>query len=159
MLRSGMMGWLTIMQDTTAWAPEQRETAKAAFRLYKSDLRPLIRDADLYHVSDRPDGVHWDGIEYFDPAKGRGVLYVFRGSSPAGSTHTFLLRGLRADRFYKLHFQDHSRPDQKTSGRELLLKGLTVELPLPLSSELILFEEVKSRIAKLPGSARRTKRQ
>ena len=159
MLRSGMMGWLTIMQDTTAWTPEQHETAKAAFRLYKSDLRPLIRDADLYHVSDRPDGVHWDGIEYFDPAKGHGALYVFRGSSPAGSTHTFLLKGLRADRFYQLHFQDHSLPDQKASGRELLSKGLTVELPLPLSSELILFEEVKSRIAKMPGSARRTKRQ
>src|SRR5204862_7300815 len=29
MLRSGMMGWLTIMLDTTAWSDEQHKVAKA----------------------------------------------------------------------------------------------------------------------------------
>ena len=143
MLRSGMMGWLTIMQDTTAWTEEQHESAKAALALYKSDLRPLIRDADLYHVSGRPDGVHWDGIEYFDSAKGRGVLYAFRGSTPAESRHNFVLKGLHADRSYQLRFQDHSAPDRKASGRELMSHGVTVELSVPLGSELVLIEEAK----------------
>ena len=52
MLRSGMMGWLTIMLDTTAWTPEQHAAAKKEIALYKTQLRPLIRDADLYHISD-----------------------------------------------------------------------------------------------------------
>ena len=143
MLRSGMLGWLTIMQDTTAWSPAQHEAAKAAFALYKSDLRPLIRDADLYHVSARPDGVHWDGLEYFDTAKGRGVLYAFRGSTTEESTHTFLLQGVRANRSYQLHFQDHSAADRKLTASELLTRGITVELPAPLSSELIFFQESK----------------
>lgn len=141
MLRSGMMGWLTIMQDTTAWSPEQHAAAKAVFALYKSDLRPLIRDADLYHISPRPDGIHWDGLEYFDPAKGRGVLYAFRGSIPTESTHTFALKGLRADRSYQLHFQDHSAPDQNMQGSELLARGITVKLTSPLSSELIFLQQ------------------
>jgi hypothetical protein len=50
MLRSGMMGWTTIMTDTTAWTEEQHQAAKQAFALYKDQLRPLIRDARLFHV-------------------------------------------------------------------------------------------------------------
>jgi hypothetical protein len=142
MLRSGMMGWLTIMLDTTAWTPEQRKAAKMAFAVYKTSLRSLIRDADLYHVSDRPDGIHWDGLEYFDAAKGRGVLYAFRGSTQTESIHTFDLKGFEAGRSYQLRFQDHSAPDQKVSGRDLLSRGVAVELSWPLSSELIFFEEV-----------------
>jgi alpha-galactosidase len=142
MLRSGMMGWLTIMLDTTAWSAEQRGAAKGAFALYKSDLRPLIRDANLYHVSSRPDGVHWDGLEYFDPAKRRGVLYAFRGSATKESTHTFPLQGVRASRSYHLHFQDHSAPDRNVTGNELLSRGIKVNLPVPLSSDLIFLQEM-----------------
>jgi hypothetical protein len=99
MLRSGMMGWLTIMLDTTAWTPEQRKAAKMAFAVYKTNPRPLIRDADLYHVSDRSDGIHWDGLEYFDAKKGRGVLYAFRGSTQTESIHTLCQKASRQATF------------------------------------------------------------
>src|SRR5205814_1466959 len=95
MLRSGMMGWLTIMIDTTSWTAEQHAIAKEEFKLYKTRLRPLIRDADLYHIFMRPDDVRWDGIEYYDRKTERGVVYAFRGSNPLESTHSFILRGLR----------------------------------------------------------------
>ena len=65
-----MMGWLTVMQDTNAWTPKQHVAAKEEFALYKEKLRPFIRDADLYHISLRPDGVHWDAIEYHDTRRG-----------------------------------------------------------------------------------------
>jgi len=81
MLRSGMMGWLTIMMDTSAWTPEQHDAARQAIALYKQQLRPLIRDAKLYHVTPRPDGIHWDGIEYWDSARGKGVVFAFREQS------------------------------------------------------------------------------
>ena len=41
MLRSGMMGWLTIMLDTTAWTDEQHAVAKDEFEIYKTKLRPF----------------------------------------------------------------------------------------------------------------------
>jgi len=139
-LRSGMMGWFTLMLDTTAWTPEQHAAAKEAIALYKARLRPLIREADIYHVAPRPDGVHWDGIEYFDPARRRGVLYAFHGSSPKESRYSFALRGLEPAARYRVTFQDKSSPDGVALGRELMGKGVQVVLPVPDSSELVFVE-------------------
>ncbi len=145
MLRSGMMGWCTIMQDTTVWTAEQHAAARQAFQLYKTRLRPLIRRADLYHISPRPDGVGWDGIEYFSPDTGEGVVYAFRGSTSNESDHTYQLRGLRPDRRYALHFEDHTSADRKVSGKELMTSRLTVSLALPNSSELVFITEIRIR--------------
>jgi hypothetical protein len=141
MLRSGMMGWLTIMQDTNAWSPKQHDEARAAIALYKQSLRPLIRDARLYHVSPRPDGVHWDAIEYFDPARKSGVVYAFRGTIADEPAHTFTLAGLRPNKLYRLHFHDATAADSTASGHDLMTIGLAVKLPIPLSSELVFLEE------------------
>jgi alpha-galactosidase len=137
MLRSGMMGWLTVMQDTNDWTPEQHTAARDAIALYKSQLRPLIRNAELFHISPRPDGVHWDGMEYWDPARGQGVVFAFRGSDIAGAEHRFALSGLDAGTTYRLHFEDGTSPATTVSGRQLLTSGLRVVLRSPLSSELI----------------------
>jgi hypothetical protein len=141
MLRSGMMGWTTIMLDTTTWSTEQHEVARRAFALYKQDLRPLIRDAQLYHVSPRPDGIHWDGMEYWDPARKKGVLFAFRGAIQDEPEHRFVLAGLNAQSHYRLHFEDGSAPDREASGSQLLESGLAVHLQSPLSSELVFVEE------------------
>jgi alpha-galactosidase len=141
MLRSGMMGMLTIMQDTNTWTAEEHAAAKAEFALYKQKLRPLVRDADLYHVSERPDGIQWDGMEYFDSNRRRGVLYAFRGSTRNESQHRFPVEGVQPGHNYRLHFSDHSEPDRTVSGRELVDRGLTVALPLPLSSELVFIDD------------------
>lgn len=144
-LRSGMMGWCTIMQDTTSWTPEQHVAAKQAFDLYKSKLRPLIREAYLYHISPRPDGVHWDGLEYFQPNSGQGVLYAFRGSTPEEKEHTYLLKGLLPTRLYTVHCEDHTSPDRTATGKDLMDSGLTVALTLPESSELVFISESARR--------------
>lgn len=142
MLRSGMMGWLTIMQDTNSWSAEQHSEAKREIALYKKELRPLIRDADLYHISARPDGVGWDAIEYWDRNRAKGVVYVFHGNSPGDKTHSFTLRGFEAARRYRLIFQDHSAGDRTSTGEELMAKGVKVDLPLANSSELIFLERL-----------------
>ena len=140
MLRSGMMGWLTIMTDTNAWSPEQHAEAKKEIDLYKKELRPLIRDASLYHVSPRPDGIHWDGIQYWDSDRQRGVIYAFQGTLEGETTHTYALQGLHPSGRYLLKFYDHSAPDRTVTGRELMTQGLKVALRLPNSSELIFVE-------------------
>jgi alpha-galactosidase len=140
MLRSGMMGWFTLMLDTHAWSQEQHEAAKQEVALYKQDLRPLIRDASLYHVSPRPDGIHWDGIEYLDSGRGRGVVYAFRGNGEE-KTYSFHLQGLQPGKRYRLRFHDHSSPDRTATGKNLMEKGLKVMLVWPTSSELIFLEE------------------
>ena len=141
-LRSGMMGWFTLMLDTTAWNKEEHEVAREGIALYKSKLRPLIREADLYHISARPDGVHWDGMEYFNSVQGQGVLLAFHGSSVEETRHTFVLHALRPDRTYRLRFQDHSSQDRDISGRDLMSAGVQLTLLAPDSSELVFFDEL-----------------
>ena len=141
MLRSGMMGWMTMMLDTTTWTTEQHDAARRAFALYKQELRPLIRDARLYHVSDRPDGVHWDGMEYWGPAQNRGVLFAFRGNIADEPEHRFHLAGLDSTKSYNVHFEDGSAPDKRALGSELMESGITVNLKEPLSSELVFLRE------------------
>jgi hypothetical protein len=137
MLRSGMMGWFSLMQDASHWTAEQRAAARAEFSLYKSALRPLIREADLYHVAGRPDGVHWDGIEYFSKTLHRGVLYAFRGSGDEPA-HRFVLQGLQPRRSYRVSFHDRGAIGAAiVSGAALMSSGVEVHLPSPLSSELV----------------------
>ncbi|HVT97157.1 MAG TPA: glycoside hydrolase family 36 protein [Acidobacteriaceae bacterium] len=140
-LRSGMMGWFSVMQDTNAWTADQHEAARRELALYKSRLRPLIRDARLFHVAPRPDGVHWDGIEYWDPARRAGVVFAFHGSSASEPTHRYVLDDLNSGKSYRIHFEDGSSQDTIASGRQLMEKGLTVDLPQPLTSELIFLSE------------------
>jgi alpha-galactosidase len=140
MLRSGMMGWLTIMIDTTSWTPQQHEAAKQEIDVYKNELRPLIRAADLYHVSPRPDGARWDAIEYWNPDRQKGVVYAFRGTAENEKSHFFPLQGLKTSTRYRLRFHDHSSADKTVSGEELMSRGLKVLLPLTNSSELIFIE-------------------
>jgi hypothetical protein len=148
-----MMGWTTIMQDTNSWTAEQHAAAREEIALYKRELRPLIRDADLYHVSPRADGVHWDGMEYFMPQSGRGVVYAFRGSAADEAQHSFVLHGVLPNRRYRLRFHDHSSPNRIVSGAALLRSGLLIRLPVPDSSELVFFEEDQA-LADATGEAR-----
>jgi len=142
-LRSGMLGWFTLMQATSQWSPQQRTEARAQFALYKSTLRPLIREADIYHVGERPDGVNWDGIEYYSARLGRGVLYAFRGTAPDQPTHRFRLQGLKSGSRYRLKFQDQGAAGNLVLGGQVLMQeGVELALGMPLSSELIFIEEV-----------------
>ena len=141
-LRSGMLGWFTLMMDTRAWTHEQRTAAKAAIAVYKVRLRPLIRDADLFHVSSRPDGTGWDGIEYVEHDHSHGVLYAFHGSDLQQPVHIFILRGLQTDARYRLSFQDKSSGDRIVEGRVLSSSGVEVRLKNPDSSELMFFERI-----------------
>jgi hypothetical protein len=141
-LRSGMLGWFSLMQDTSQWSAQQRTDAQRQFTLYKSSLRPLIREADVYHVAQRPDGVNWDGMEYYSPRLRRGVLFAFRGAATDQRTHSFRLHGLEPASLYRLKFEDRgAAANLVLTGQVLMQAGVEVTLELPLSSELIFIEE------------------
>ena len=140
MLRSGMMGWVSVMQDTNEWTSAQHAAARRAIELYKTKLRPLIREARLYHISPRPDGVNWDGMEYWDPLRREGTVFAFRGSS-GEAEHRFRLMGLDPRLTYRFHYEDGSSLDTAGSGARLMRDGLRVALPSPLTSELVLVSQ------------------
>ncbi len=142
MLRSGTIGWCTIMLDTTRWTPEQKAAAKREFALYKQKLRPLIANGDIYHVLPHPADDGWDGVQYFDPNTGNGVLFAFRARSEQDK-FPVKLRGLDPKRSYRLAPEDASVPAAVYSGKALMDKGLTLHLPETESSDLVFIEQVR----------------
>lgn len=139
MLRSGMMGWCTVMADTTWWSPQQHVAAKRQFELYRSVLRPLILHGELYHVSARPDGVGWDGIQYMDSKSGRGVVFVFRGSTNEAN-HRFTLKGLAAGTRYAVSSEDGGVAAAEYDAEALQKQGLSVHLGQTENSDLIFLQ-------------------
>jgi hypothetical protein len=121
------------------WTPEERQALKACVDTYKARIRPLVREADLYHVLPRPDGRNHDGIEYYDPAVGKGVLYVFQPSNET-APEAIRFKGLDAKRMYRVTFEDGTHPPSVKSGAELMDKGLQVKLVGTGVSELVFFE-------------------
>ncbi len=124
------------------WTDEQKGKIKKAVTTYKERLRPLIRTADLYHIFPRPDSVHWDGVQYFDPEKGEGVVYMFK---PAPSTpgYTIRLKGLMPEVSYDITFEDGSNPPVTMKGGALMSNGIKVTLEGELVSELMFITKCK----------------
>ena len=122
------------------WSPSQKEQIKKAVHTYKTRLRPLIRAGNLYHIFPRPDDVVWDGVEYFDPLRQEGVVYLFKAKSPV-DTQTVKLRGLEAKTRYRLTFEDGSNPTVQLPGEALMASGIPVRLPGTNVSELLFIEK------------------
>ncbi|MHB9008154.1 MAG: hypothetical protein ACYDC1_14605, partial [Limisphaerales bacterium] len=121
------------------WTATHKSAIQRAVKTYKTWLRPLIRSANLYHIFPRPDDRGWDGIEYFDPATGRGAIYVFRPNSPAPS-QTVRLKGLDPRASYWLWSEDGSIPTQEQPGEALMRTGLTMRLAATNSSDIIFLQ-------------------
>jgi hypothetical protein len=124
------------------WSAQQKEAVKRAVATYKEKIRPLVRNADLYHIFPRPDGMHWDGLEYFDAAARRGVVFLFKPAEEDGNdTLKIKLRGVRPDARYRVTFEDGTNPSVEKSGADLI-GGIDVGLRGGLASELMFFEEI-----------------
>ena len=121
------------------WTQAEKDAVKACVDTYKAKLRPLVRGADLYHVFPRPDGRKWDGVEYYDPAAGKGVVYVFK-PTPTPIAETIRFKGLDAKHKYRVRFEDGSQPPSIRSAAELMDQGLRVTLDGAQASELVFFE-------------------
>lgn len=122
------------------WSAKQRDDIKKAVATYKTKIRPLIRNGNLYHIFPRPDDVVWDGIEYFDPTTQKGVVYIFKPKSTV-NTQSVRLKGLDANSEYKLTFEDGTSGNMILKGRELMSTGVSVTLKGELQSEWMFIEK------------------
>jgi alpha-galactosidase len=135
MLRSAMLGWATIMIDTSQWTPEQHQAAKKEFACYKTELRPFIASADLYHLTPRPNGKRWEAYQYHDPKSGNGAMFVFRQGDK--ETETIRLKGLNPRFSYTARSTDGSMADIAMSGRQLMETGVTLRIADPQGSDMV----------------------
>src|SRR6185312_14099025 len=139
--RSAMMSaWQIDPTKTATWTPEERAGVKKATDLYKSWIRPMLRDVEVHHILPRPDGFHWDGMFYWSPPLKRGTLYIFRPNNDQES-QIVRLKGLEARKSYRVRSEDGSTPREVRSGADLMNTGLKIHLPGKYTSDLIYVEE------------------
>ncbi len=80
---SGLAGGpLFFMGQPTTWDAATTAAAQSAAALFK-ELRPVLRDAVLTHLSADPVWNGWDGLMSWSASRGEGVLLAFRSESDA----------------------------------------------------------------------------
>ena len=126
------------------WTEKQKAAIKKAVTTYKEKLRPLIRNANLYHIFPRPDSIRWDGVQYHDPSTQKGVVYIFKPKNLVDQ-QIIKLKGLDPDVNYQLSFEDGSNKTTVRKGSALMRSGIVVTLKGDLASELMFIEKVKPK--------------
>ncbi len=114
--------------------------------LHNEKIKPLIREANFYHTLPRPDGIHWDAVQYgYDilPENGiGGALFIFKPSTEDGNEKHVGIRGLNPDFTYRADFYERKDQSFIATGRELLENGITVTINEDIGSEIVFFEVV-----------------
>ncbi len=142
MLTGGVM--LSNWQGTTA--EDLSYWPYYVANLYNTVMKPLIRYGDLYHILPRPDGVHWDGLEYIDADSEnviKGLVMLWKPTDKEGSEKTVYLRGLEGDTLYQLTFEDRPEQNCQKTGADLMENGLTVVIEGDSGSEMIWISEAE----------------
>ncbi|MBR6709853.1 MAG: GH36 C-terminal domain-containing protein [Clostridia bacterium] len=114
--------------------------------VYNQKMKPLIKYGDLYHILPRPDGIHWDGLQYVDvdaENEIKGLVMLWKPTDTEGPEKTVYLRGLDADTLYTLTFEDRPAQNCQKTGAELMENGLTVTIAEESGSEMIWITEAK----------------
>ncbi len=116
--------------------------------LHNEKIKPLIREANFYHTLPRPDGIHWDAVQYgYDilPENGiGGALFIFKPSTEDGNEKHVSIRGLNPDFTYRADFYERKDQSFTATGRELLENGITVTINEDIGSEIVFFEVVNN---------------
>ena len=139
--RSGMMGaWDLALTESKNLSEKQKGQIRRSTDIYKSWIRPVLQDAHVHRILPRPDGLHWDGMFYWNAALRKGTAYIFRPNSE--QRHQLIyLAGLEPKKSYRVHGEDASVQAGTFSGNTLMNQGIEVQLPDKFSSDLVYVEE------------------
>jgi len=140
--RSAFMGAGNLTIDPGNFTPQDKLDITACINSYKTKIRPLFNSPSIrvYHIFQRADNHVWTGMEYYEPIKQKGVIYIFKPDN-IENTQTIKLKGLNTDFSYKLTFEDGTNPDIVMKGKELMQSGVKVSLDGKFVSELMFFEK------------------
>ncbi len=143
------MGFRSTIIGIPMWAPwtgnVRPDYYKEYATIYKEKVKPLVREAELYHILPRPDGTNWDGIMYADPDSEneiKGVVFLFKPSAEVSDTYNVVFDGLYEDTVYQLTFEDRPEQNCTATGADLMTNGLDVEIKY-IGSEMIWITEAE----------------
>jgi alpha-galactosidase len=132
-------------------APSQKELSPAleqricqSVALFKNKLRPILVGSRVF-LHTPPEGLSaespWTVIEYARPDKTAAYALLFKLTDSQEEGFVLRFRGLSRHARYRVTI-DSERESFLADGEELVSRGLSIRLPGPLQSELVLAEEV-----------------
>jgi len=127
-------------------SPFLRERIAHHMGLYRTFIRPLLHECLVFHhtpFQPLSAPTPWCVLEYADPNRCRAMAGIFHTYESSETIYHFTPRGIdRAQRYQVTH--DNSGQTYQAEGRELMEKGISIRLELPLSSELLTFTILNS---------------
>ncbi len=140
--RSAMMGaWQMDLVESAKLTERQKADIRKSTQTYKSWVRPVLEDPKVHRILPRADGMHWDGMFYWNARIGKGTAYVFRPNSDK-TWQLIQLKGLDPAVRYRIRGEDGALEEQTQTGKALMEDGFRVTLPNRFTSEIIFVEAV-----------------
>ncbi len=94
---------------------------------FNEEVKPLMREGELYHVLPRPDGTNWDGVMYAKDGE-KALVFLFKPSDTVSDTVTVKAQGLDRDASYSVVFTDATELNCTMTGKELMENGVTARV-------------------------------
>lgn len=120
----------------------QTEFIRRSVKLYKDFIRPIMPAAKVYHHTPEAMKERLCVLEIAAPDSSRGAIGVFALSNAGKEKACIIPQGINAGKQYKITL-DNSGASFVLSGYEMMNGGLNTAIPSSLSSELVLYEEMK----------------
>jgi hypothetical protein len=125
--RSGLLGSMHVSGSTRELDDQEEVVARETWNLYNTRQRAILRGADVYHILPFPDGVNWDGMQFFNTEINKGSVLLFKPSENAPDSKVIKLKGLDRKATYTLSFHERKDQDKKMNGAELMDRGIDVK--------------------------------
>jgi len=130
-----------IMGPILTWAFDTPEYRRY-IALYKERQRPILRGANVYHILPMADGVHWDGLQFYNSDIKRGSVFLFKPGTDVPPNEAIRLKGLNPRGVYTLTFEERTGLNCVRTGSQLMANGIYVSGMIGANaSEIIWIEE------------------
>lgn len=132
-VRSNMLGHVILSSELSTWRLRFRALVKEGLDTYKRFRRILNGQSYdlLFNAS-------WEATQFQDPSQGDSLVFLFRNKTDTGVTR-LLPRYLRHEVVYSVSYADRDETST-ASGRELMERGLSIELDAPQTSEIVFIQ-------------------
>lgn len=144
-MRNTMLGHMSlnvINPPDTTMNEDAVEFITHSVDIYKNFIRKIFPDCLIFHHTPEAANTFKEGfsaLEICSPDKKRGALTAFTLTNAKESVYTLYPRGIDPSLTYKVTL-DNLRSTFRMTGAELINRGLRLEIPASLSSELVLYE-------------------
>ncbi len=120
---------------------EQMDFVCHSVDVYKTFIRPFLSEAKVFHHTPDLKKNEFAILEIASPDSSKGAIAVFALANIKGEKN-IRAKGADASKNYKVTL-DNDGVSFIVSGRELKQKGIVINITSPMSSELVLYEEVE----------------